>query len=501
MADGIDRDRPDSRMSIRARIAQRRELNLPAAPSATVPGPSVVQPAAIPTAPRDARANQGIQLTPALQQLKSSIHQLLLERHADEHLDVADRARVRSIIAGLTDSFVRANQVSLSRLDYDNLIASLLDDVLGLGPLEHLLNDPEVSEIMVNNARQVFVERRGTIALSSVKFQSDQQLMQVIQRIVGSVGRRVDESSPMVDARLNDGSRVNVVLPPLVLKGPALTIRKFSKTRLTADNLVDQGSASPGMIEYLRAAVRSRLSVIVSGGTSSGKTTLLNVVSGFIPVAERVITIEDAAELQLQLENLITMEARPANVESTGAITIRDLVRNALRMRPDRIIVGECRGGEALDMLQAMNTGHEGSLSTVHANSPKDAIGRLETMALMAGADLPAAAIVRQIAAAVDVIVQVQRLRGGRRRIVSIAEVAGLRDGDIQLQELFAFNQVGISPDGEAIGYHSATGAESIFAEHFQVSGEEVSESIFKPTPKPPAMQQAPAKPHAQKVH
>ncbi len=489
-------------MSIRERLAQRRDLNVSSASQGALPAPSPpkVTPVAIPAEVRDATATQGVHLTPALQQLKASIHQLLLERHADDHLDVADRARVRSIIAGLTDSFVRANQVSLSRLDYDHLITSLLDDVLGLGPLEHLLNDPEVSEIMVNNPRQVFVERRGMLALSEVKFQSDEQLMQVIQRIVGSVGRRVDESSPMVDARLQDGSRVNVVLPPLVLKGPALTIRKFSQTRLTADDLIAQGSASSGMIDYLRAAVRSRLSVIVSGGTSSGKTTLLNVLSGFIPESERIITIEDAAELQLRLENLITMEARPANVESSGAVTIRDLVRNALRMRPDRIIVGECRGGEALDMLQAMNTGHEGSLSTVHANSPKDALGRLETMALMAGADLPAQAIVRQIAAAVDVIVQVQRLRGGQRRIVSIAELTGMRDGAIDLQDVFVFNQVGISPDGQAIGYHTATGTQSTFSEHFQVSGEEVSESIFTATPRPPGKELAPPK-QAQNVH
>ncbi len=471
-------------MSIRDRLAQRRDLNLPPAPPGTPAKPDLAKVAG--PSPVAAPSQGAGHLSPALQKLKASIHQLLLERHADEELDIADRARVSAMIAALTDNYVRANQVSLSRLDYDNLIASLRDDVLGLGPLEHLLNDPQVTEIMVNSPHQVFVEREGRITLSAVKFQSDQQLMQVIQRIVGTVGRRVDESSPMVDARLKDGSRVNVVLPPLVLNGPVLTIRKFSQTRLTADDLIDHGTASAGIIDYLRAAVRSRLSIIVSGGTSSGKTTLLNVVSGFIPDSERIITIEDAAELQLQLDNLITMESRPPNVETSGAVTIRDLVRNALRMRPDRIIVGECRGGEALDMLQAMNTGHEGSLSTVHANSPKDALGRLETMALMAGAELPAAAIIRQIAAAVDVIVQVQRLRGGRRRIVSIAELTGLRDGEIRIQDIFTFHQLGISPDGHALGYHSATGTRSHFMDQFQVSGEELADSTFTPTPKPP---------------
>ncbi len=480
-------------MSIRDRLAQRRGAGPPpVVPAAPRPEPAPEPPLAVPAAmpqpePVHVDSAAGGRLTPALQKLKASIHELLLERHADEQLDVADREGVRAMIAALTDNFVRANQVSLSRLDYDNLIASLLDDVLGLGPIEALLNDPEITEIMVNNPRQVFVERDGRITLSPVRFESNQHLMQVIERIVGSVGRRVDESSPMVDARLENGSRVNVVLPPLVLKGPALTIRKFSQTRLTASDMIKSGAASGPMIEYLRAAVRSRLSVIVSGGTSSGKTTLLNVLSSFIPESERIITIEDAAELQLVHENLITMESRPPNVESLGAVTIRDLVRNALRMRPDRIIVGECRGGEALDMLQAMNTGHEGSLSTVHANSPRDALSRLETMVLMAGADLPAAAIIRQISSAIEIVVQVQRVHGGRRRIVSIAEVAGLRDGEVQVRDLFKFEQLGISPEGHAVGYHTATGGASRFIDRFRVSGEEVGESIFEPTTGPHA--------------
>ena len=418
---------------------------------------------------------------PTLQQLKASIFNLLLERVTAEHVDSADRERVRSMTVYLTDSFLAANSLHLTQPDYDKLVASLLGDVLGFGPLEPLLSDPEVTEIMVNHASLIFVERHGRITRSPITFDSDKQLMSVIQRAIGAAGRRVDESSPMVDARLADGSRVNVVLPPIVLKGPAVTIRRFSQKRLTADDLVDLGAASPEMIAYLRAAVRSRASIIVSGGTSSGKTTLLNVLSHFIPEGERIVTIEDAAELQLEHEDLITMQTRLPNVEGVGAVTIRDLVRNALRMRPDRIVVGECRGGEALDMLQAMNTGHEGSLSTIHANSPEDALSRLETMVLMAGTELPAKAIARQIAAAVDIVMQTERVRGGKRRIVRIAEIVGLHENEVQMRDLFTFRQTGLSPDGDALGVHTATGHVSRLLERFRMSGEELPESIFKP--------------------
>ncbi|HEX9097928.1 MAG TPA: CpaF family protein [Candidatus Dormibacteraeota bacterium] len=414
-------------------------------------------------------------------ELKASIFKLLLQRDVAEVINVGDREQVRAVIVSLTDSYLAAHSLTISAADHDTLVASLVGDVLGFGPLEPLFSDPDVTEIMVNNAHQIFVERHGRVTLSPITFESDEQLMSVIQRAIGSVGRRVDESSPMVDARLEDGSRVNVVLRPLVLKGPAVTIRRFSQKRLTADDLVAFGTASPAMMAYLRAAVRSRASIIVSGGTSSGKTTLLNVLSRFIPEGERIITIEDAAELQLEHEDLITMQSRLPNVEGTGAVTIRDLVRNALRMRPDRIVVGECRGGEALDMLQAMNTGHEGSLSTIHANSPEDALSRLETMAMMAGSELPAKAIVRQIAAAVDIIVQTERLRGGKRRIVRIAEITGLHESEVQIRDLFAFNQTGVSADGDAIGAYTATGQTSRFLERFRVSGEELPESIFEP--------------------
>jgi pilus assembly protein CpaF len=334
---------------------------------------------------------------------------------------------------------------------------------------------------MVNHPHQVFVERAGRVSLSPVVFESTAQLRQVIDRIVSTVGRRVDESSPMCDARLRDGSRVNVVLPPLAIDGPCISIRKFSRDKLRPTDLMNIGSASAQMIEFLSAAVRSRLSILVSGGTSSGKTTLLNILSSFIPSDERIVTIEDSAELQLLQEHVIRLESRPPNVEGTGAIEIRDLVRNALRMRPDRIIVGECRGGEALDMLQAMNTGHEGSMSTIHANTPYDAFGRLETMVLMAGADLPARAIQKQIASAVDIVVQSARVRGGARKIVSIAEVTGLVNGETQFHELFQFRQTGVDSEGYATGYHTATGNSSVHMQHFAERGETLAASTFEP--------------------
>ncbi|HKW72911.1 MAG TPA: CpaF family protein, partial [Candidatus Dormibacteraeota bacterium] len=345
-------------------------------------------------------------------------------------------------------------------------------------------DDPAITEIMINNPDQIYVERRGRVSLSPVVFESAAQLRQVIDRIVSTVGRRVDESSPMCDARLRDGSRVNVVLPPLSLDGPCMTIRKFSRDKLRPEDLIASGSATTEMIQFLRAAVRARLSILVSGGTSSGKTTLLNVLSSFIPAEERIVTVEDAAELQLRQEHVIRLESRPPNVEGKGAIEIRDLVRNALRMRPDRIIVGECRGGEALDMLQAMNTGHEGSMSTVHANTPYDAFSRLETMVLMAGADLPARAIQKQIASAIDVIVQVERVRGGARKIVSVAEVTGLSNGETQHQELFRFQLSGTDVEGNAVGFHTAAGNLSVHLAHLAEHGEALPVTIFEPVAK-----------------
>ncbi|OLC24822.1 MAG: hypothetical protein AUG06_05210 [Actinobacteria bacterium 13_1_20CM_2_65_11] len=411
---------------------------------------------------------------------KAAIHGLFVERHADE-IDISDREGVRSRIASLTEEYMRVSGLAFNRLDYGRLVDALLDEILGLGPLQPLLEDQAISEIMINHPRQVYVERAGRVALSPVVFESTTQLRQVIDRIVSSIGRRVDESSPMCDARLRDGSRVNVVLPPLALDGPCMTIRKFSRDKLRPEDLLAMGSATAQMLEFLEAAVRSRLSILVSGGTSSGKTTLLNILSGFIPSDERIVTIEDAAELQLRQQHVIRLESRPPNVESKGAIGIRDLVRNALRMRPDRIIVGECRGGEALDMLQAMNTGHEGSMSTVHANSAYDALSRLETMVLMAGADLPARAIQKQVASAIDVIVQAERLRGGARKIVSIAEITGLANGEIQHHELFHFHQTGVDDAGNSKGFHTATGNRSVRINRIAERGVLLSASIFEP--------------------
>jgi len=413
---------------------------------------------------------------------KAAIHALLVERHADE-IDIGDRAGVRKLIASLTEEYIRTASVALNRLDYGHMVDALLDEVLGLGPLQPLLEDPAISEVMINHSRQVFVERGGRVMLSHVVFESDRQLRQVIDRVVSTVGRRVDESSPMCDARLRDGSRVNVVLPPLALDGPCMTIRKFSREKLRPADLLAMGSATADMMLFLESAVRSRLSILVSGGTSSGKTTLLNIISGYIPSDERIVTIEDAAELQLRQTHVIRLEARPQNVEGKGAIEIRDLVRNALRMRPDRIVVGECRGGEALDMLQAMNTGHEGSMSTVHANSPQDAISRLEAMVLMAGTDLPSRAIQKQIGSAIDVIVQTQRVRGGARKIVSVCEVTGLTNGETQTHELFQFRQTGVDEEGNVQGFHTATGNRSVHMDHFAERGETLAPTIFEPVP------------------
>ena len=415
---------------------------------------------------------------------KPAIHEVLVERHADE-IDITDRESVRAKIVHVVDDYVRAHALALSRLDYDRLVDSLFDDVLGLGPLQPLVEDPAISEIMINHPRQVFIERDGRIFASPVVFESADQLRLVIDRIVSSIGRRVDESSPMCDARLRDGSRVNVIIPPLAIDGPCLTIRKFSKEKLRGGDLLARGSASAAMLDYLGAAVRANLNILISGGTGSGKTTLLNILSGFIPDDERIVTIEDAAELQLQQSHVIRLESRPPNVEGQGQVEIRDLVRNALRMRPDRIVVGECRGGEALDMLQAMSTGHEGSMSTIHATSPRDAVNRLETMVLMAGTDLPSRAVMKQIASAIDVVVQMQRLRGGTRRIVAIHEVERLADSDIVFRELFEFRSTGVDAAGAAMGFHTATGVQTGFEERFLAAGEALPPGMFSPVPRP----------------
>ncbi len=366
-------------------------------------------------------------------------------------------------------------------LSRDDLAGAVLDEAIGLGPLEALLRDDGVTEIMVNAYDEIFIERSGRLERHPLAFTSDRAVSGVIERVVAPLGRRIDESSPMVDARLKDGSRVNAIIPPLALKGPTLTIRKFARKRLLMDDLAKLGTLSLPMAQFLELCVQLRQSVIVSGGTGSGKTTLLNVLSSFIPSAERVITIEDAAELQLHHPNLVALEARPANAEGRGLVGIRDLVRNSLRMRPDRIVVGECRGGEALDMLQAMNTGHEGSLTTLHANSPRDALMRLETMVLMAGEALPLAAIREQIASAVDIIVQQTRFSCGSRKLTSIVEVCGMESGRIQLQELFRFERTGATDAGKTPGLFTGCNVIPEFYDLWRARGQELNLTLFEP--------------------
>ena len=470
------------------------------APVTATDGVASIAPVERRAAPRDGAAQQVVEaqhateapaaLSPALAAAKAEIHADLLRRHAAA-IDITNRAGIRRLLLQLTEDHFRAKPPAalVTAADRERLVDILFDEVIGLGPLEAPLRDPDITEIMVNRPEQIFVERRGRIELTNLAFEDEASLRRVIDRIVSTIGRRVDESEPMCDARLKDGSRVNVVIPPVAIYGPCLTIRKFGREVLTPEKIVATGGSSEGILEYLDAAVKTRLNIIVSGGTGSGKTTLLNVLSGFIPANERIVTCEDAAELRLRQVHVISLESKPANVEGHGQIMIRDLVRNSLRMRPDRIIVGEVRGGEALDMLQAMNTGHDGSMSTLHANNPRDAITRLETLVLLAGTELPSRAIRGQIASAINIVVQTERLRGGARKIVSVAEVLGMVDGEIALQELFSFRQVGVTPDGRAVGYHTPTGTRSNFFAHFQTNGVEFPISMFTQVNQPPTEQ------------
>jgi pilus assembly protein CpaF len=411
--------------------------------------------------------------------LRSKVHQRLVEELAGNERPAPEMVRQR--IAELVNELAAEQALTLSRQDRAKVVETVVHDVLGLGPLEDLLANEDITEIMINGPSQIYVEQRGKLSVSPVTFESNEHLLQVIDRIVSSIGRRVDESSPMVDARLKDGSRVNVIIPPLALKGPTMTIRKFAKEALQVADLLKNGSITEDMARFLRACVRARLNVLVSGGTGSGKTTTLNILSGYIPEGERIVTIEDAAELQLHQNHVVTLETRPANVEGRGRVSIRDLVINSLRMRPDRIVVGECRGGEALDMLQAMNTGHDGSLTTLHANNPRECITRLETMVLMAGAELPTRAIREQIGSAINLIVHQSRLRDGTRKIVSITEVMGIEDDEVQMQEIYTFRQLRVDEDGNVVGLFTPTGAVPTFMEHLATSGEGLPESMFQP--------------------
>ena len=364
-------------------------------------------------------------------------------------------------------------------VDHDKLAKEVLDEAVGLGPLEDLLADESVTEIMVNKYDDIYVERGGRLTKSEVTFSSDDAVMSAIERIVSPLGRRIDESSPMVDARLKDGSRVNAIIPPLALRGPCVTIRKFSKKKLTAGDLIGFGAVSPAMVAFLQVAVAQRRNIVISGGTGSGKTTLLNMLSSFIPADERIVTVEDAAELKLDQPHLVALEARPPNLEGKGAVSIRDLVKNCLRMRPDRIVVGECRGGEALDMLQAMNTGHDGSLTTAHANTPRDLVSRLEVMVMMSGMDLPIQAIREQVASAVDLVVQQTRFPDGSRRVVNISEITGVEGGTVQMQDIFRFEQTGFNDKGRVVGEFKPSGRVPEFYEELRSRGLKVDMSIF----------------------
>jgi len=416
-------------------------------------------------------------------ELKTKIHNYLLNELDLQIISNADaddsNDQLREDIKESATEVIEAEEERISPGDKQKVIKEIIDEIIGFGPINGVLNDPEVSEVMVNGPDQIYVERDGKLVLTDVKFRDDDHVIHIIEKIVSPLGRRIDESSPMVDARLPDGSRVNAIIPPLALNGPTITIRKFSEDPFTVKDLVNFGTLTEEMAQFLEACVEVRLNVVVSGGTGSGKTTTLNVLSSFIPDDERIVTIEDAAELQLAQDHVVSLETRPPNVEGKGAITMRELVKNSLRMRPDRVVVGEVRGGEALDMLQAMNTGHDGSLTTGHANSPRDMLSRLETMVMMAGMELPVRAIRDQIASAVDLIVQQTRLRDGSRKIVKVTEVQGMEGDIITLQDIFSFEQEGLDQDGNIIGEFKPTGIRPKFIERFKAEGIELPANIF----------------------
>ncbi|HZM62613.1 MAG TPA: CpaF family protein [Vicinamibacterales bacterium] len=432
-------------------------------------------------APQAARPRLVDDRTSRYLELKGRVHQELLNKLNLDRLTQISRAdaepEIRGVIASILDK--ESATMPLSLFERETVSSDVLDELFGLGPLELLLKDPAISDILVNRADLVYVERNGRIEETEIAFRDDKHLMQIIERIVSAVGRRIDESSPMVDARLQDGSRVNVIIPPLALDGPAMSIRRFRTDRLGANDLVQRESLTSPMLEFLKGAIGARLNVIVSGGTGAGKTTLLNVLSSFVAENERVVTIEDAAELTLRQRHVVRLETRPPNIEGKGAIRQRHLVINALRMRPDRIIVGEVRGEEALDMLQAMNTGHDGSLTTIHANSPRDALYRLDTMIAMANLNIPDKAVRQQVASAVNLVIQVTRLTDGTRRVTSIAEITGMEQEVIAMQEIFVFHQSGINAEGQVVGRFRATGVRPKCADRIAASGRPLPMDMF----------------------
>src|ERR1700674_690951 len=419
-------------------------------------------------------------LKPEYQELKFTLHRKLVDKINLEALATIDNARVRSEVRQAVIQLIDAEPTLLSSLEKQQISDEVLDEVFGLGPLEPLLQDPTISDILVNTYRQVYVERRGLLELTNVGFRDDQHLLRIIDKIVSQVGRRIDESTPMVDARLSDGSRVNAIIPPLAVDGPLLSIRRFSTDKLMPPDLVERKSLTQGMMELLEAAVKARLNIIIAGGTGSGKTTLLNALSAFINGKERIVTIEDAAELQLKQPHIVRLETRPANLEGNGAVRQRELLVNSLRMRPDRIVVGEVRGEEALDMLQAMTTGHDGSLTTVHANSPRDAVSRLEVMVSMANSNMQLVSIRQQIASAVHLLVQASRMSDGTRRVVNVTEVTGMEGDVVAVQDIFVFEKRGLNPDGRVVGRFAATGIRPKFYEKLLSAGIRLRSDLFE---------------------
>jgi pilus assembly protein CpaF len=424
--------------------------------------------------------SNGPQSVKSHQDLKTTLHRELLNKIDLERLTSLQDVRARTQVQSVIYDLITASNVPLSGSEKERICREVLHEVFGLGPLEPLLQDQTITDILVNTHRQVYVERGGMLELTNVVFKDAAHLRHIIDKIVSNVGRRVDESSPMCDARLDDGSRVNVVIPPLAIDGPIMSIRRFGRTPVGIEQLLSSRALTPPMLDLLKASVRARLNIVISGGTGAGKTTLLNALSSFIPERERIVSIEDSAELQLQQPHVVRMECRPPNVEGKGAIRQRELVINALRMRPDRIVIGEVRGGEALDMLQAMNTGHDGSLTTIHANNPRDAIARLETMSLMSELNLPDRAIRQQVASAVSLIVQVARLSDGTRRVTQVSEVTGIGDEMVTLQDIFVFDRLGISANNRVIGRFRATGLRPTFADRLKASGIQLSPNLFE---------------------
>ena len=476
-------------MSLVDRLTGRKQPAKPTAPSseAEIDGPDVSQNGTEPAAPPQMQATstfsrftEGPEALSAVDQLKVDIHHRLISRLDLEALEqINDEQEVTTQIRRAVGEVLRGESTPLSQAEREEIVEHIVWEIIGLGPIEPLFRDKTITDILVNNAHNIFVERKGKLTRINASFRNDAHLLAVIDRIVSRVGRRVDESSPMVDARLPDGSRVNAIIPPLALDGPVLSIRRFGAD-ITVKELIEYGSVTQDMLTLLSGCVKARLNILISGGTGSGKTTLLNVMSSFIPSDERLITIEDAAELRLQQEHVVRLETRPPNSEGKGEVLARDLVKNALRMRPDRIVVGEVRSSEALDMLQAMNTGHEGSLSTIHSNSPRDALARLETMILMAGTNLPNRAMREQIASALDVIIQVQRLSDGGRRVTSVVEVVGMEGEMVTTQEIFRYRRRGVTPEGKIVGAFEPTGVRPLFAEKLKIAGVEMPRGLFE---------------------